>query len=213
VKSLLLEKQADTKHKIKQLEVSGIYDDLLHRFYEEKAAFNEEAKQWAKLAIAKSLLNKTLDRYKRERLPKVIADAERHFSFLTNGSYNKIILDQSGEGIWVQRSDGLSFRVEEVSRGTAEQIYVSLRLALADHTFENDSFPLIIDDSFVNFDAERTKRMLKLLEMVSEKRQILFFTCHRYIMENFSENQVIRLSSPVLRQDMNDLIIPKYNGL
>jgi uncharacterized protein YhaN len=209
VKSLLLEKRADAKHKIKQLEVSGIYDDLLHRFHEEKAAFNEEAKEWAKLAIAKSLLNKTLDRYKRERLPKVIADAERHFSFLTNGGYRKIILDQSGEGILVQRSDGLSFRVEEVSRGTAEQIYVSLRLALADHTFENDSFPLIIDDSFVNFDAERTKRMLELLKKVSEKRQILFFTCHRYIMEYFSENQVIRLSSPVLRQNMNDLIIPE----
>jgi len=208
-KSLSLEKRADAKHKIKQLEVSGIYDDLLHRFHEEKAAFNEEAKEWAKLAIAKSLLNKTLDRYKRERLPKVIADAERHFSFLTNGSYRKIILDQSGEGILVQRSDGLSFRVEEVSRGTAEQIYVSLRLALADHTFENDSFPLIIDDSFVNFDAERTKRMLELLKKVSEKRQILFFTCHRYIMEYFSENQVIRLSSPVLRQNMNDLIIPE----
>ncbi|MCZ0872017.1 AAA family ATPase [Peribacillus sp. AS_2] len=209
VKSLLLEKRADAKHKIKQLEVSGIYDDLLHRFHEEKAAFNEEAKEWAKLAIAKSLLNKTLDRYKRERLPKVIADAERHFSFLTNGNYRKIILDQSGEGILVQRSDGLSFRVEEVSRGTAEQIYVSLRLALADHTFENDSFPLIIDDSFVNFDAERTKRMLELLKKVSKKRQILFFTCHRYIMEHFSENQVIRLSSPVLRQNMNDLIIPE----
>ncbi|MEY8753615.1 AAA family ATPase [Peribacillus frigoritolerans] len=208
-KSLLLEKRADAKHKIKQLEVSGIYDDLLHRFHEEKAAFNEEAKGWAKLAIAKSLLNKTLDRYKREHLPKVIADAERHFSFLTNGSYRKIILDQSGEGILVQRSDGLSFRVEEVSRGTAEQIYVSLRLALADHTFENDSFPLIIDDSFVNFDAERTKRILELLKKVSEKRQILFFTCHRYIMEHFSENQVIRLSSPVLRQNMNDLISPE----
>lgn len=209
VKSLLLEKQSDAKHRIKQLEASGIHDDLLHRFYEEKAAFNEEAKEWTKLAIAKSLLNKTLDRYKRERLPKVIADAERHFAFLTNGSYRKIILDQSGEGIWVQRSDGLSFRVEEVSRGTAEQIYVSLRLALADHTFENDSFPLIIDDSFVNFDAERTKRMLELLKKVSEKRQIFFFTCHRYAMEHFTENQVIRLPTPVLRQNMNDLIIPE----
>ncbi|MDF9762905.1 uncharacterized protein YhaN [Peribacillus simplex] len=209
VKSLLLEKQSDAKHRIKQLEASGIHDDLLHRFYEDRAAFNEEAKEWAKLAIAKSLLNKTLDRYKRERLPKVIADAERHFAFLTNGSYRKIILDQSGEGIWVQRSDGLSFRVEEVSRGTAEQIYVSLRLALADHTFENDSFPLIIDDSFVNFDEERTKRTLELLKKVSEKRQIFFFTCHRHVVEHFTENQVIHLSSPVLRQNRNDLIIPK----
>ncbi|WP_340373014.1 AAA family ATPase [Peribacillus sp. FSL E2-0218] len=206
VKSALLEKLTDTKHQIKRLESSGVYDDLLNKFYEEKAAFNEEAKEWAKLAIAKRLLNKTLDRYKRERLPKVIADAERHFAFLTNGRYSKIILDHSGEGIFVQRSDGLRFGVEEVSRGTAEQIYVSLRLALADHTFENDSFPLIIDDGFVNFDATRTKRMLELLKKISLKRQIFFFTCHRHVMEDFTEKQVIHLSNSILKKD-NDLII------
>ncbi|WP_161809700.1 ATP-binding protein [Peribacillus muralis] len=206
LKSALLEKLTDTKHRIKRLEASGVYDDLLHRFYEEKAAFNEEAKEWAKLAIAKSLLNKTLDRYKRERLPKVIADAERHFSFLTNGRYTKIIVDHLGEGIMVQRSDGLRFGVEEVSRGTAEQIYVSLRFALAEHTFEDDSFPLIIDDGFVNFDAIRTKRMLELLKKTSRKRQIFFFTCHRHVMENFAEEQVIHLSDLILNKD-NDLII------
>ncbi|MCK1992970.1 AAA family ATPase [Peribacillus muralis] len=206
LKSALLEKLTDTKHRIKRLEASGVYDDLLHRFYEEKAAFNEESKEWAKLAIAKSLLNKTLDRYKRERLPKVIADAERHFSFLTNGRYTKIIVDHLGEGIMVQRSDGLRFGVEEVSRGTAEQIYVSLRLALAEHTFEDDSFPLIIDDGFVNFDAIRTKRMLELLKKISRKRQIFFFTCHQHVMENFAEEQVIHLSDPILNKD-NDLII------
>lgn len=206
-KSLLLEKRSDTKQRIKQLEASGIYDDLLHHFYEEKAAFNEEAKEWAKFAIAKSLLNKTLDRYKRERLPKVIAEAEQHFAFLTNGRYRKINLDQSGDGLWVERSDGLSFSAEEVSRGTAEQIYVSLRLALADHTFEDDSFPLIIDDSFVNFDGVRTKRMLELLKKVSEKRQIFFFTCHQHVLEHFTENQVIRLSKQVLHQNENDIII------
>ena len=206
VKSALLEKMTDTKHQIKRLESSGVYDDLLNKFYEEKAAFNEEAKEWAKLAIAKRLLNKTLDRYKRERLPKVIADAERHFAFLTNGRYSKIILDHSGEGIFVQRSDGLRFGVEEVSRGTAEQIYVSLRLALADHIFDNDSFPLIIDDGFVNFDATRTKRMLELLKKISLKRQIFFFTCHRHVMEDFTEKQVIHLSNSILKKD-NDLII------
>ncbi|MFD9624801.1 ATP-binding protein [Peribacillus muralis] len=206
LKSALLEKLTDTKHRIKRLEASGVYDDLLHRFYEEKAAFNEESKEWAKLAIAKSLLNKTLDRYKRERLPKVIADAERHFSFLTNGRYTKIIVDHLGEGIMVQRSDGLRFGVEEVSRGTAEQIYVSLRLALAEHTFEDDSFPLIIDDGFVNFDAIRTKRILELLKKISRKRQIFFFTCHQHVMENFAEEQVIHLSDPILNKD-NDLII------
>ncbi|MGE7601944.1 AAA family ATPase [Peribacillus sp. NPDC097675] len=197
-KTLVLEKQADTRYKIKQLEAMGVYEESLHQFHEAKAAFNEEAKVWAKLALAKSLLNKTLDRYKRERLPKVIAEAEQHLSFLTNGRYRKIILEQSGEGLSLERSDGVKFKAEEVSRGTAEQIYVSLRLALADHTFSEDPFPLIIDDSFVNFDANRTKRMLELLIQVSEQRQILFFTCHDHILDQFTENDVIHLSKEAL---------------
>ena len=197
-KTLLLENQADTRYKIKQLEAMGVYDELLHRFYEAKATFNEEAKEWAKLVLAKSLLNKTLDRYKRERLPKVIAEAERYLAFLTHGRYRKIILEQNGEGLSLERSDGLNFKAEEVSRGTAEQIYVSLRLALADHTFVEDPFPLIIDDSFVNFDANRTKRMLELLLQVSKRRQILFFTCHDHILKQFTENDVIHLSKEAL---------------
>ncbi|MFJ7745623.1 AAA family ATPase [Peribacillus sp. NPDC097295] len=197
-KTLVMENLADSKYKIKQLEATGVYDELLHRFYEAKAAFNEEAKEWAKLALAKSLLNKTLDRYKRERLPKVIAEAEQHLAFLTNGGYRKIILEQNGEGLSLERSDGLNFKAEEVSRGTAEQIYVSLRLALANHTFAEDPFPLIIDDSFVNFDANRTKRMLELLIQVSNKRQILFFTCHDHILDQFTENDVIHLSKEAL---------------
>ena len=197
-KTVLLENQADTRYKIKQLEANGVYEELLHRFHEAKTAFNEEAKEWAKLALAKGLLNKTLHRYKRERLPKVIAEAEQHLVFLTNGRYQRIILEPKGEGLRVERSDGLNFEAEEVSRGTAEQIYVSLRLALADHTFAEDPFPLIIDDSFVNFDAKRTKRMLELLNKVSQRRQVLFFTCHEHNLHHFEGNDVIHLSKQVL---------------
>ncbi|MFJ7677256.1 AAA family ATPase [Peribacillus sp. NPDC097198] len=197
-KTVLLENQADTRYKIKQLEANGVYEELLHRFHEAKAAFNEEAKEWAKLALAKGLLNKTLDRYKRERLPKVIAEAEQHLVFLTNGRYQRIILEPKGEGLRVERSDGLNFEAEEVSRGTAEQIYVSLRLALADHTFAEDPFPLIIDDSFVNFDGKRTKRMLELLNKVSQRRQVLFFTCHDHNLHHFEGNDVIHLSKQAL---------------
>lgn len=197
-KSILLEKQSDTRYRIKQLEEMGMYDDLLHRFHEAKAAFNEEAKEWAKWAVAKKLLNKTLDRYKRERLPMVIAEAEQYLAYLTDGRYRKITLDQTDEGLLVERSDGLSFEADEVSRGTAEQIYVSLRIALANHTFEEDPFPLIIDDSFVNFDTNRTKRMLELVKKVSEKRQVFFFTCHEHIMQYFREDHITLLSTHVV---------------
>ncbi|MBA9025275.1 ATP-binding protein [Peribacillus huizhouensis] len=193
----LLEKQSDLKHKIKQLEEGGLYDERMHQFYEARRIFNEEAKDWAKYAVARSLLNQTIDTFKKERLPSVISKAEEYFTYLTDGQYNRIFLNHDSDGFTIQRSDHLIFDVNEVSRGTQEQIYVAFRLALADYTFKDDSFPLIIDDSFVNFDSKRTANTIALLEKVSEHRQIIFFTCHEHLLNHFSKDGLTYLSTPL----------------
>ena len=195
--SVLLEKQSDIKHRIKQLEEGGLYDERLHQFHEARRIFNEEAKDWAKYAVARSLLTQTIDTFKKERLPSVISKAEEYFSYLTDGQYNRIFLNPDANGFTVQRSDQLIFDVNEVSRGTAEQIYVALRLALADQTFKEDPFPLIIDDSFVNFDSERTVNTLALLAEISKQRQIIFFTCHVHLLNHFSKEGLTYLSNPL----------------
>ena len=126
----------------------------------------------------------------------MIALAEDYFSFLTDGEYTKIRINDSGKGLLVERHDRLTFEAEEVSRGTAEQIYASMRLALAVSTFGEDPFPLIIDDGFVNFDQKRTRNMIKLLRNLSETRQIIFFTCHETLLTHFSESEIRVLKKP-----------------
>ncbi|MGE8079605.1 AAA family ATPase [Peribacillus loiseleuriae] len=195
--SMLLEKQSDLKHRIRQLEEGGLYDDRMHQFHEARRVFNEEAKDWAKYAVARSLLNQTIDTFKKERLPSVISKAEEYLFYLTDGQYSRIFLNHEADGFSVQRSDHLIFDVNEVSRGTAEQIYVALRLALADYTFKEDPFPLIIDDSFVNFDSKRTGNTLALLAKISEQRQIIFFTCHEHLLNHFSKGSLTYLSNPM----------------
>ena len=79
--------------------------------------------------------------------------AQKYLYFLTDGQYIRIIPKQEGSGFLIENRDHLLFEANELSQATTEQIYVSIRLALAVTIYEKFKFPIIIDDSFVNFDA------------------------------------------------------------
>lgn len=70
---------------------------------------------------------------------------------------------------------GLLVNVEELSQGTLEQLYFSLRIALAD-MFAPDT-PLILDDSFVMYDTYRLENIIRVLYNISKKRQVLLLSC------------------------------------
>ena len=117
-------------------------------------------------------------------LPKMLHKAEEYLSFLTGGNYCRIITKEEANGFLIESRDQLLYEANELSQATTEQIYVSLRLALAVTIYEKYKFPIIIDDSFVNFDARRTSKVVELLKRL-EGHQILFFTCHDAFIKIF----------------------------
>ena len=66
--------------------------------------------------------------------------------------------------------------LERLSTGTVEQIYLALRLAVADLLLGKDEVPLLLDDSFAFYDDKRVKTTLTKM---AERKQLLLFTCHR----------------------------------
>lgn len=65
---------------------------------------------------------------------------------------------------------------KDFSTGTIDQIYFSMRLGLSKVLYDQ-SFPYLLDDTFVNYDQTRLRHVLHLL--AKEERQILLFTCHK----------------------------------
>ena len=64
----------------------------------------------------------------------------------------------------VDDAEGHSLPVEVLSRGTREQLFLSLRLALAAcYARRGAPLPLVLDDVLVNFDAERAKAAASVL--------------------------------------------------
>ena len=105
-------------------------------------------------------------------------------STITGGKYRDIRTDDSLR-LNIQPPD-IAERVipEQLSSGTADQVYFALRLA-AVMLMEKDgeTMPLFLDDPFVQYDEERTINALSLLKNESEKRQIILFTCKKREVE------------------------------
>lgn len=189
----LTETVAKLKVEIAALEDGKAYGDLLHEWEMKVSHLRQQVKKWATFAVAKSVLTKTKKYYHEVQLPRILQKAEEYFIYLTDGNYTKVFSPSAEEPFIVMRKDGTQFYSEELSQATAEQLYLSLRFALA-HTFEH-VYPFIIDDGFVHFDEGRTKRTIQLIKKLAKERQVIFFTCHAHLLSLFEEGQVKRLSS------------------
>ena len=108
--------------------------------------------------------------------PRLTAPAGRYLSALTGGQFDGLVL-QDGQVLTArERSSGLQRPLEQLSRGTADQVWLSLRLALTGLLLP-PAAPLILDDALLTFDSGRTAAALEQLRR--EGRQILLFSCRK----------------------------------
>lgn len=71
---------------------------------------------------------------------------------------------------------GTYVALDKLSAGTIDQVYLALRLAMADLLIGRNQVPLILDDSFALYDEARVKAALSSL---AKRKQIILFTCHK----------------------------------
>jgi uncharacterized protein YhaN len=82
------------------------------------------------------------------------------------------------------RPDGELVRVGGMSTGTADQLYLALRVAsVEDYLDRANALPFVADDLFINFDDARAAAGFKVLGQLGTKTQILFFTHHQHLVE------------------------------
>lgn len=179
--------------KLSQLEQETSYSELSQQFEMKKMELFEKAKEWAIYKMSLKLLEDGKKIYETERQPYVMKKAKEFFSLMTNNSYVNLFSPVGENMFIVERKDGLRFLPHELSQGTQEQLYLSIRLALACAYQEHIPFPIMIDDILVNFDAKRREAAKKVIELMAKHHQILFFTCHRHICSLFQDVPIIRL--------------------
>ncbi|MCX5970503.1 MAG: hypothetical protein NTV14_03230 [Coprothermobacterota bacterium] len=114
------------------------------------------ARRWAVLTLADTFLGKAMRKFEQERQPEVLRVAQEFFACLTGGRYTAIVRPMDEEKLYVKDRDGGRKALDELSTGTAEQLYLALRFGfISEFERGNEPLPIILDDVFVNFDPDR----------------------------------------------------------
>lgn len=195
------ERKGQVREQITRLEKEGTLSRLLQEREETLTEIKREAKKWGVYAICRHLLKESREKYERERQPGVLREASRYFSKITGGSYSRIVAPIGSQTLYVEGEKGDHIEPGYLSRGTREQLYLSMRFALAREFSRQVSLPLIMDDILVNFDLGRLRKTVEALKEISQHHQILFFTCHPYIskilLEEIAGSKLIQIGNPI----------------
>jgi len=152
------------------------------------AKIDEAAEQWAVITLCRALLDETRKVYETERQPEVLRQASTFFNLMTEARYTRVIAPLDGGDIQVERADNSRLGPQLLSRGTAEQLYLSMRFALVrEYANHVDPLPVVFDDIFVNFDPGRSRTSLKALRELCNTHQVLLFTCHPHLVKLVEE--------------------------
>lgn len=127
--------------------------------------------------------------------PRLSELAGRYLAEITGGTYRELLLDRDLRiTVRIPQTQRLTEHPERrLSKGTVDQIYLALRLALLRALAQGESVPMLLDDPFANYDDDRLANALRLLTSLEEFPQILLFTCRHDVA-----HAAQRLGVPVL---------------
>jgi uncharacterized protein YhaN len=144
------------------------------------------------------------EREVRERYaPAWLQAASRYLEAITHGRYTGIAIVETPAGepvLEVTRAgEPMPVRVgPPLSRGTLEQIYVAVRLALVDAIDAEARLPMFLDELFAHWDAHRLDALVRVLAAV-EGRQVVVSTCHAALADRLERScgaRVVELAGP-----------------
>jgi len=199
----LLEEQKQLDTKLSQLEEKIGADEQKKNDYEKKADLADfrqaEASgiahlettfsEWMEWEIATQLISMARDRFEKERQPEVLKEASEYFKILTGGSWRGIRIRLGEKEMEAIRDSGEHVPIINLSSGTAEPLYLAMRLALITDFAQSvlGSPPVIMDDILVNFDDRRAANAATAIMKIGKSAQVILLTCHGRTVQQFKD--------------------------
>lgn len=173
----------ELSQELSQAEHLRRFDELKLRSQQVRTRQNESAQEYARLLLAKRMLEAAIAAWESKSQPEVYRQASRLLSLMTGGRWTKVSMMPEGR-LQVTDSVKTTRPPAHLSLSTCQQLYLSLRIALlvtADNV--GRAVPVLADDILVNFDETRRAAAARALAELAEHRQVLLFTCHKEIVD------------------------------
>ena len=158
-----------------RMAILGDKEDLCKQLGQKNARIAQLEDTYAALTIAQETLAQARAELQRRFAPRITQRAQKLLAQMTGGRYHSLTMSedfslQAGAGEESTLRDSL-WR----SDGTMDQLYLALRLAVAEEL--TPEVPLILDDVLVRFDDGRMKAAVEILKEMAQTRQVICFTC------------------------------------
>ena len=158
-----------------RMEILGNRETAQKQLDQVNARIGRLEETYGALVIAQETLAAARAELQRRFAPRITKQAQKLLARMTEGRYHSITMRddfslQAGAGQEETLHDAL-WR----SDGTVDQLYLALRLAVAEELTPNA--PLILDDALVRFDDTRMRAAVSILQELAENRQVILFTC------------------------------------
>lgn len=161
----------------------------LNEVDEERSATEQRVAELELELKAAQYAAEAIDEVTRERhsriAPKLAERASHFLKEITGGVYDELLVDRDMQiSVRIPQTKSMKTDPERrLSKGTVDQIYLALRLAMVQSMSEHaESVPMVLDDPFANYDDERLLCAMKLLAEVGQQNQVLLFTCRQDVV-------------------------------
>ncbi len=158
-----------------RMEVLGDRDEMLRQLKRINERIVKLEDTYAALLIAQETLTAARAELQRRFAPRITQRAQKLLSRMTGGRYHSLTMS---EDFSLQAGAGEEDTVHDAmwrSDGTVDQLYLALRLAVAEEL--TPEAPLILDDALVRFDDKRMKAAVGILKEMAKDKQVICFTC------------------------------------
>ena len=140
----------------------------------EKQKLQDAHQEWLINKVALKLLDEVTAKYGKEKQPAVIKNSSRYFTKFTDNSCQRMQVSLTEADLSIFDSKESIKKIDQLSRGTREQLLISLRLGfIEEYERTAEPLPIIMDDVFVNFDPVRTRKAAEIIQEFSANRQVL----------------------------------------
>lgn len=161
-----------------RLEVSGdplVLGSELKRMEEEHSDLQSE---YDAIALAIGVLREADAEIQSRFSPALGKTAGQYLAIMTGGRYDSLFVNRDFTATARAGGDSVARETGYFSTGTLDLMYLALRLAVCKLALpENANSPLILDDTLVNLDEQRTQQALTLLREIAGERQVILFSC------------------------------------
>jgi uncharacterized protein YhaN len=143
------------------------------------------AERWVLRQGAAKLAARAIERHRAAMQDPLVARAGEFFRIATGRSFEGLATDYDEADrpvLAAARAGGERVRIEGLSEGARDQLFLALRLALLERR-AGEPLPFIGDDILASFDDDRTRLTLSLLADFGRKSQVILFTHHNHVAD------------------------------